>query len=128
MLDESTPDRFAVAGVFGGVEDVLMPEVIEFLGPRDDRLAGVGRDQVEELAILLFQLVGAVAQPPPPSLLAEQAVLYRLQVEGHDALPFCVHDESPGSRSFLVRELPTAPSTEICSSGMDRGAIIKSGK
>lgn len=53
-MQEESECRIAVACVGAGVENVIVPEDVEILAPRHDRLARIRGYEVEESTIILF--------------------------------------------------------------------------
>src|SRR5258708_23976696 len=97
VMDEVPDDGLAVLRVPGGVENVLVPEVVEILRPRHDGFARVARNEVKELAVLLLDAIRAVPDLPPPPLPGGEFRLDAAQIKCPDAFPFRVHDRLPGS-------------------------------
>ena len=60
VMNESAHDALTIARVFGGVQNVLMPEIIQVLRPGNDRLARVRRDEKEKLAIFVLHTTRAL--------------------------------------------------------------------
>jgi hypothetical protein len=102
VVNEPPEDRLTVCGVFGGVQDMLVPEVVHLLRPGDHDLTGVRCDQVEELLVLLLGLVQVVPQISPPTLSTLQFFLYSRQIQILDQLPLLLVRQ----RDFLVHKAP----------------------
>src|SRR5690348_8512614 len=92
VMDERAEDLVAVASVFGSVEDVLVPEIVERARPRHHRFPRMGDDQIEELAIFTFDAAGVpAAKSPEPPLFELELPPHRLQIERRHLRPLLVH-------------------------------------
>lgn len=101
VMNEFAEQKLAISLVLQSIQNVLMPEIVQVLRPRDDRSTSVVGDQKQELPILFFNLIGTVIDPPPEAFSGAELLLHRGEIQIFDEIPtLSFHDNSSNQNWF----------------------------